>query len=78
MTSLTMKSGGEVTLPSEICKRYGLTPTTPIRVIETRTGLLLVPLTDAPMNPGLACELAEWQELSATTWDAFAYEEEPA
>ena len=60
MTSLTMKPGGEVTLPSEICERYGLTPTTPIRVIETRTGLLLVPLTDAPMNAELARELAEW------------------
>jgi len=78
MTSLTMKPGGEVVLPAEIRERYGLTPTTPIRVIETRTGLLLVPLTDAPMNPELARELAEWQELSAAAWDAFPYEEEPA
>jgi len=78
MTSLTMKADGDVTLPTDICKRNGLTPTTHIRVIETRTGLLLVPLTDAPMNPELARELAEWQELSAATWDAFPYEEEPA
>jgi hypothetical protein len=75
MTSLTIKAGGELTLPPELCKRYGLTPATPIRVIETRTGLLLIPLTAGPMDPELARELAEWQELSATTWDMFPYEE---
>ena len=51
MTNLTMNSGGEVTLPSSLCTRYGLTPSTPIRVVDTRSGLLLIPLTDAPMDP---------------------------
>jgi bifunctional DNA-binding transcriptional regulator/antitoxin component of YhaV-PrlF toxin-antitoxin module len=69
MTRVTMKPGGQLTLPTELCERYGLTPTTPIRVIETRKGLLLIPLTDAPMDPELARELAEWQELGAATWN---------
>jgi hypothetical protein len=75
MTRLIMKPGGELTLPTELCERYGLTPTTPIRVIETRKGLLLIPLTDAPMDPELARELEEWQEASAATWEMFPYEE---
>jgi hypothetical protein len=75
MTSVTMKPGGELTLPAAVCERYGMTPATPIRVIETRSGLLLVPLTEAPMDAELARELAEWQELSLAAWDAFPYEE---
>ena len=76
MTSLTLKPGGELTLPAQVCARYGLTPATPIRIIETRSGVLLVPLTAAPMDPELVRELAEWQELSARTWESFAYEDE--
>jgi hypothetical protein len=75
MTSLTMKPGGEVTLPPKVCARYGLTPTTPIRVIETRTSLLLVSLTDSPMHAELARELEAWQELSHATWEAFPFDE---
>jgi len=71
MTRLTMKPGGELTLPPQLCERYGLTPATPIRIIETRTGLLLVPLTDAPMSPDLLQELDEWQALGGRSWEAF-------
>ena len=76
MISLTMQSGGQLTLPPQLCERYGLTPATSIRIVETRTGLLLVPLTDEPMDPELARELAEWQEMSLDSWAAFPYEED--
>jgi len=75
MTNVTMKPGGELTLPTKLCERYGMTPEVPIRIIETRSGLLLIPLTRAPMAADLAKELAEWQELSTEAWNAFPFEE---
>jgi len=76
MANVTLKPGGELTLPATLCERYGMTPEVPIRVIETRSGLLLIPLTRAPMDAELAKELADWQQLSSTVWDAFPFEED--
>lgn len=56
-------------------EKYHLTPETSLRLIETRTGILLVPITDEPMSEELAGELAEWQSLSLESWDMFPYEE---
>ena len=74
MASLTMKPSGEIELPQEMRDRYGMTPEVPIRVLETRSGILLVPLTGAPMEEELAKELAEWQALSSSNWNMFPYE----
>ena len=74
--TLTIKNDGQITLPDEVRSRYGLRPDTPIRLIETRTGILLVPLTSEPMSAELAQELSEWQSLSAETWDMFPYQDE--
>jgi hypothetical protein len=76
MANVTLKPGGELTLPTTLCERYGMTPEVPIRIIETRSGLLLIPLTGAPMDAELEKELADWQELSSTVWDAFPFEED--
>lgn len=76
MTSLTVGRRGEVGLPEELRKRYGIEPGTPVRVIETGSGVLLVPLTDAAPSAGLAGELAEWQSAAADTWNRFPYEED--
>lgn len=78
MTSLTVGQKGEIALPDAVRERYGLLPQTQVRMIETRTGILLVPLTDAPMSAELAQELADWQALSAESWDMFPYEDEEA
>ncbi len=75
MTNLTMSSGGQITLPPELRDHYGLTPEKPLRVIQTKSGILLIPLTDAPMEPALQQELQEWQALGAASWDLFPYEE---
>jgi bifunctional DNA-binding transcriptional regulator/antitoxin component of YhaV-PrlF toxin-antitoxin module len=75
MTQLIVGHRGEVTLPDTVRERYGLSPDTPVRLVETRSGILLVPLTDAPMSAELAQELAEWQALSAQTWDLCPYED---
>jgi bifunctional DNA-binding transcriptional regulator/antitoxin component of YhaV-PrlF toxin-antitoxin module len=75
VSSISMNPQGEIALPIELRERYGLNPDTPIRVIETRSGILLIPLTDAPMEEELAKEIAEWQSLSASTWDMFPFED---
>jgi bifunctional DNA-binding transcriptional regulator/antitoxin component of YhaV-PrlF toxin-antitoxin module len=73
MTCLTSGPHGEIVLPENLRTRHGIAGDTPIRVIETRNGILLVPLTNEPMSPGLAKELAEWQSLASASWETFDY-----
>jgi bifunctional DNA-binding transcriptional regulator/antitoxin component of YhaV-PrlF toxin-antitoxin module len=75
MTTLIVGRTGEVTLPTDVRERYGLTPDTPLRVVETRGGILLVPQTAEPMSNELAQELKEWQGLAAEAWAQFPYED---
>ena len=75
MTVLTVGHSGEVKLPDQLRRRYGLNPTTSVRVVETRGGILLVPQTAEPMSETLAKELEEWQTLAADAWAMFPYED---
>lgn len=52
-----------ITLPFDVQERYRLKPDVPVRIIETRSGILLVPLTEDPMTENLAQELRRWQAL---------------
>jgi bifunctional DNA-binding transcriptional regulator/antitoxin component of YhaV-PrlF toxin-antitoxin module len=76
MEILTVGPAGQIEFLDEVRERYGRAPATPIRIVETRGGVLLVSLGDAPMSPELAEELAEWQALGAESWGAFSFEEE--
>jgi len=76
MVELRMGHTGEITLPEDLRNRYRLSPETPIRVIETRNGILLIPQSDAPMSAELAKELEDWQFVSAQAWALFPYETE--
>jgi bifunctional DNA-binding transcriptional regulator/antitoxin component of YhaV-PrlF toxin-antitoxin module len=69
MTCLKSGSRGEITLPESLRARHGIAGDTPIRVIETRNGILLVPLSKEPMSPALAKELEEWRSLAAASWE---------
>jgi len=75
MNNLTVGRGGEIVIPDPVRNRYGLAPDTPVRIIETRGGILLVPLTNEPMSVELEQELKEWQSLSLETWSMFPYED---
>jgi bifunctional DNA-binding transcriptional regulator/antitoxin component of YhaV-PrlF toxin-antitoxin module len=75
VSSLIIEDGGKISLPGEIRERYGLTPDTPLRIVETRGGILLVPLTGEPMSAELARELDEWQALGSDSFAMFPYEE---
>ena len=75
MMTMTIERDG-IVLPPDIQERCGMLPGTSVRVIETRHGLLLVPLTDVPMSAELTEELQEWQELGQSAWAQFSYEDE--
>ena len=74
MTSLMIGQSGEIALPASLRDHYGLKPNTPIRIIETRNGILLVPITDEPMSEELKQELAGWEGMSEDAWAMFPYE----
>ena len=75
MANVLIGIDGQIELPDTVREKYHLTPETSLRLIETRTGILLVPITDELMSEELAGELAEWQSLSLESWDMFPYEE---
>jgi bifunctional DNA-binding transcriptional regulator/antitoxin component of YhaV-PrlF toxin-antitoxin module len=74
--NLIIEDDGKLTLPEAIRDRYGLGRDTTVRLIETRHGILLVPLTDEPMSEALNTELEEWQTLGAESLEMFPYEDE--
>jgi bifunctional DNA-binding transcriptional regulator/antitoxin component of YhaV-PrlF toxin-antitoxin module len=76
--TLTLESDGKVALPKTLVERYGFKQNVPIRVIETEGGVLLVPLTDEPMDEALREELADWQAATLDAWAQFPYEEADA
>ena len=78
MATLTVERDGRISLPGSVRDRYGIEPDTPVRIVETESGILLVPLTREPMSAELARELEEWQTASLATWDLFPYEESAA
>lgn len=78
MSSITLGSQGEISLPGEVRDRYWIKPNTPVRILETRSGILILPLTDEPMSPELARDIADWQSLESSAWDEFAFEESDA
>jgi bifunctional DNA-binding transcriptional regulator/antitoxin component of YhaV-PrlF toxin-antitoxin module len=72
---LTVKESGDLTLPADIIERYQIEKEMQFRVIETQKGVLLIPLTDEPMNRELKAEIEEWQGIGTEGWDMFEYEE---
>jgi len=73
--NLIVEDGGKITLPETVRDHYGLAQDTPLRVIETRNGILLIPLTNEPMSEELQAELVEWQSLGAEGLEMFPYED---
>jgi bifunctional DNA-binding transcriptional regulator/antitoxin component of YhaV-PrlF toxin-antitoxin module len=71
MSQTVIQPGGEIALPAEVRRRYGMEPNTPVRIIPTRSGILIIPLTDEPMDPALQAELSEWQQLGAQALNDF-------
>jgi bifunctional DNA-binding transcriptional regulator/antitoxin component of YhaV-PrlF toxin-antitoxin module len=76
--NLVIEDGGKITLPEAVRDRYGLASDTPLRIIETRSGILLVPLTNEPMKEELLTELEEWQSLGSESLEQFPYEDNEA
>lgn len=68
---LTIKENGKFTLPDDIAERYQFKKETNFRIIETQSGVLLIPLTDEPMNADLQTEIEEWKALGLESWEMF-------
>jgi len=75
MSQKLIIENGKITLPADVLDRYQLDEETPLRIIETRNGILLVPLTDEPMTADLRDELEAWQELGAESFGMIPCEE---
>lgn len=74
MTTLLVGKQGEISLPKVIRERHQIVPDKPVRIVETREGILLFPLTDEPISPELASELEDWQAVSTHAVNSFPYE----
>lgn len=71
--NLTIENG-RITLPKDVVGRYQLKDDTRLRMIETRNGILLIPLTKEPMSSALSAEIDEWQALGTESFELFPYE----
>jgi bifunctional DNA-binding transcriptional regulator/antitoxin component of YhaV-PrlF toxin-antitoxin module len=71
--SITVGRQGEINLPRDLKERYGFAPEQLVRVIGTRYGVLLIPLSDDPPSAELQQELQAWQELGISSWNDFLY-----
>ena len=76
MTAMIIERDGKLALPPDIQERCGMLPETSVRVIETRSGILLVPLTEVPTSAEPTEELQDWQVLGQSVWEQFSYEDE--
>ena len=72
---LLIEAGDKIIIPEALRSRYGFEPNTPVPVIETQSGILLVPLPDAPKSEGLKAVPAEWQSLGAEALAMLPFEE---
>ena len=75
MPGLIVGQSGEIWLPDEVCSRHGFTSGTLLRVVETRSGVILARETSDVPTEELTREMEEWQTLSLDTWKLFSYEE---
>ena len=66
--TFTAKYGNDITLPKSTREKYGLKPESKVRIIETKDGILLIPLTDELPDEALQAELDEWQQLGEEVW----------
>ncbi len=73
--NIILENEGKIKLPDALRSRYGLSGHSKIRIIETKTGILLVPITNEPMSQELASELEDWQALGQENLDMFPYDE---
>ena len=71
--NLTIENG-RITLPKEVLGRYQLEDDTRLRMIETRNGILLIPITTEPISSALRAEIDEWQALGTESFELFPYE----
>jgi len=66
--NVVIEDDRKITLPNKVVDHYGLQANMPLRVIEARAGILLIPLTDGSMTESLCAEIEEWQALGSESF----------
>ena len=73
---LTIKENGKFTLPDDIVERYQFKRETQFRIIETQKGVLLVPMTNEPMNERTEIRTRRMaSNRRENAWEMFDFEE---
>ncbi|CUU10903.1 MAG: hypothetical protein K6U12_12115 [Armatimonadetes bacterium] len=62
---------GELIVPEEMRIRYHLEPDIPVRLVETKVGILIIPLNEPPSEETME-ELAAWQRVGLASWERFS------
>lgn len=57
--TLKLDPNGQIVLPASVLAHYGLAPEAALRIVETHSGILLVPEQAGQMPESLAQELRE-------------------
>ncbi len=74
MSQNLLVQNGKIALPKDVIGRYRLDDDTPVKMIETRNGILFIPLTDDPMSESLRAEIEAWQAVGIESFELFPYE----
>lgn len=75
MSIVTIDHTGSIALPADLRHRYGLDPSTAVRIVATDGGILLVPLNSVAIPVALQHELEVWQSFDTASWNKFPFEE---
>jgi len=75
MSPNLLVQNGKIALPKDVIGRYRLDDDTPVKMIETRNGILFIPLTDDPMSESLRAEIEAWQAVGIESFELFPYDE---
>jgi hypothetical protein len=65
VSAVTLEPNGSLHLPKEARIRLERSESTEFRAVPAGSGILLVPLSGAPVSPELQRELDDWQALAA-------------
>ena len=74
MSPNLLVQNGKIALPKDVIGHYRLDDDAPVKMIETRNGILLIPLTDDPMSESLRAEIEAWQAVGIESFELFPYE----
>ena len=68
--NVTIGSHGEIRLPEDVARRYGTRAAREVRLLQTRSGILIVPLVEDQPSAELQSEIEMWQQAGEDVWQS--------